>query len=827
MAESGFSRFIPPNLRQPLAEAGALGYQLLDNVVGFDDGYDSMGELLGRSLREDPVGTAGSIASGVVDSVKAAYEDPFGTLSALGDEFAGAYEMLSAPMNLSAGREEVGKRLEAASLLSSVVPGLGVAGAGTKALGGAAANAVDAARRAPDDAFNVEMNRLLDEQADEVMLPAPAQLAPDPRTADLERLRQLQSALDNEGFFDPDLYGLSIRRDIGEFDDLLSEDDLRNNFRYLRSEHMTGMLSPEAMRAQGVSEEEISRIYARYQVLENQFPDVFEEATDDPFAQVPFVFDEPDDFVAPPPGLPGFFDRPGVPSEIDPYTFSPDAFDNDTGLFTGRQKPLTWGDQGAAGSYSRSARAAQDLRQPTYSSLEELKSELLARKASGAELALNGDRLEDLFASSNSGRVSREAVQDALRNAPGLELLRTEEYADIGPRGGENYTSTVYTHPSVKRGPAQAYKHFGDDKFFRGQRPPDPPPLFHTRAAQYDLRTGTGLNSLQEKRLLAGRDASDYRLGRRGASLIAHHVLEIQSDWSQFRQSLPSTQEKRVEMENELVDLRSRKDAVRGSRDLPPFPRELELRIKRLQDALATGMLRGEYDERFPVPLFKKQDDWVDAGVRQNLLDAVNAGSDWITFGNGIQASTWIGMPEAAAKRFYDNDVPLSVERVLRKLSREARTEFPELQDVPFVDGETVKGLRITPELREALLKNGLPSFRDGGMVSDQTSRVGRPLYENPDGSYYSEVTVTFPFEGKWLTFPSVDESGNILSEDEVFDYVKKNGPVDPITGETFPFFETLEDAESFARDRSKGLINFRDGGMVTASEYLLAGRQY
>jgi hypothetical protein len=101
------------------------GIQGPRNVVGFDDGYDSMGELLGRSLREDPVGTAGSIASGVVDSVKAAYEDPFGTLSALGDEFVGAYEMLSAPMNLSAGREEVGKRLEAASLLSSVIPGGG------------------------------------------------------------------------------------------------------------------------------------------------------------------------------------------------------------------------------------------------------------------------------------------------------------------------------------------------------------------------------------------------------------------------------------------------------------------------------------------------------------------------------------------------------------------------------------------------------------------------------------------------------------------------------------------------------------------------------
>ena len=350
---------------------------------------------------------------------------------------------------------------------------------------------------------------------------------------------------------------------------------------------------------------------------------------------MPFVFDEPDDFVAPPPGLPGFFDRPGVPSEIDPYTFSPDAFDNDTGLFTGRQKPLTWGDQGAAGSYSRSARAAQDLRQPTYSSLEDLKSELLARKASGAELALNGDRLEDLFASSNSGRVSREAVQDALRNAPGLEILRTEEYADIGPRGVENYTSTVYTHPSVKRGPAQAYEHFGDDNFFPGQIPPDPPPLFHTRAAQYDLRTGTNLNSWHDWRDAEQvlRDAPDV------APVIAHHVLEIQSDWSQFRQTLPATPEKRAEMVAEVDRLN--RDVMTNAGDFQ--------KMERLRRALASNMFRDDFDEQYPAPLVKKQDDWVDAGVRQNLLDAVNAGSDWITFGNGSQANWHSGMPKAAA----------------------------------------------------------------------------------------------------------------------------------------------------------------------------------
>jgi hypothetical protein len=701
MAESGFSRFIPPNLRQPLNELGALGYQLYDNVVGVGP-VDTTGELLAQSLREDPIGTAGSIASGVVDSAKAAYDDPMGTLSALGDEFATAYEMLSTPMAMDASREEVGQRLEAASLLSSVIPGYGAVGAGTKVLGGAAANVVDAARRTPDDAFNVEMNRLLDEEADAAMpavLPEPAGGAT--AWARLQQLRAEEYLGDTDEFF-----ALMSRQDVGEFDDIMPEESLRNNLRDLLNQSIDGMMSPESLRYQGVPENDIPLMIARLENLETRFPDIVEEiaGTTDPFAQVPFVFDEPDDFVAPPPGLPGFFDRPGVPSEIDPYTFSPDAFDNDTGLFTGRQKPLTWGDQGAAGSYSRSARAAQDLRQPTYSSLEDLKSELLARKASGAELALNGDRLEDLFASSNSGRVSREAVQDALRNAPGLELLRTEEYADIGPRGGENYTSTVYTHPSVKRGPAQAYEHFGDDNFFPGQIPPDPPPLFHTRAAQYDLRTGTNLNSWHDWRDAEQvlRDAPD------DAPVIAHHVLEIQSDWSQFRQTLPATPEKRAEMVAE-VD-RINRDVMTNAGDFQ--------KMERLRRALASNMFRDDFDEQYPAPLVKKQDDWVDAGVRQNLLDAVNAGSDWITFGNGSQANRHSGMPKAAAERFYDNDVPKSVERVLRKLSREAGVEFPELQDVPFVDGETVKGLRITPELREALLQNGLPSLRDGGMVT-------------------------------------------------------------------------------------------------------------
>jgi hypothetical protein len=707
MAESGFSRFIPPNLRQPLAEAGALGYQLLDNVVGFDDGYDSMGELLGRSLREDPVGTAGSIASGVVDSVKAAYEDPFGTLSALGDEFVGAYEMLSAPMNLSAGREEVGKRLEAASLLSSVIPGYGAVGAGTKVLGGAAANVVDAARRTPDDAFNVEMNRLLDEEADAVMpavLPEPASGA----TA-WARLQQLR-AEDNLGDID-EFFALMSRQDVGEFDDIMPEESLRNNLRDLLTQSIDGMMSPEALRSQGVPENDIPLMIARLENLETRFPDIVEEiaGTTDTFAQVPFVFDEPEfnpnafdpeepiDYgdTMPEDFFTGAFEdfdplpdpvqlhplederilriNPAPLPDTLPVSRFPDAnpYNKDQGS---AYSPLTWpSNEGIAGLYSRAARAAGGLKQPAYGDINQLRGELEARGAPPKELDTQMGYLNRLFEESPTGTVSAEDVQGMLSNAPGIEILRTRQFAPIGPRGGQNYTSTVYTHPAADFGPQQASEHFiiGEDT----------PPLFHTRAAQYQI-------------------APD------GGPATTHHVLEIQSDWAQFRQTLPDTAEKRAEMQAEV-------DRLSNIADAETFQRR-----ERLKRALESGFLRSEFDGMMPAPLIKNENDWVDAGVRQNLLDAVNSGSDWITFGNGSQAVEHVGMPEAAAKRFYDQQVPLSVERVLRKLSREAGVEFPELQDVEFVDGQPVKGLRITPELREALIQNGLPSFRDGGMVT-------------------------------------------------------------------------------------------------------------
>jgi len=98
-------------------------------------------------------------------------------------------------------------------------------------------------------------------------------------------------------------------------------------------------------------------------------------------------------------------------------------------------------------------------------------------------------------------------------------------------------------------------------------------------------------------------------------------------------------------------------------------------------------------------------------------------------------------------------------------------------------------------------------------------STHGRPLYDWPEGGVYSERTVTFPINGTWYTFPSVDAQGNVQPEDQVRQYVLKHGPIDPITGEKFPSFPSLQAAENYAQWRSSTLMppkNYRGEDLIS-----------
>jgi len=125
-------------------------------------------------------------------------------------------------------------------------------------------------------------------------------------------------------------------------------------------------------------------------------------------------------------------------------------------------------------------------------------------------------------------------------------------------------------------------------------------------------------------------------------------------------------------------------------------------------------------------------------------------------------------------------------------------------------------------------LKNPRMRKPDGGEIepiekTEEVTRVGRPIWKTKKGDkevFYSEKTVTFPIneeETKWVTFPSVNEEGQSMSEDEVRAYVMENGPIDPVTGEEFPIFSDAESAVKYAIERSPSLreerANFDEGG--------------
>ncbi len=99
--------------------------------------------------------------------------------------------------------------------------------------------------------------------------------------------------------------------------------------------------------------------------------------------------------------------------------------------------------------------------------------------------------------------------------------------------------------------------------------------------------------------------------------------------------------------------------------------------------------------------------------------------------------------------------------------------------------------------------------LKEGSEVTGKVTLAGRPVFKNKKGEVYSELTTTLQLEkNKWVTFPTVDEKGESLSDAKVMKYLKENGPIDPITGEEFPVFENEKEASEYARRRTKVILD-------------------
>jgi hypothetical protein len=82
-------------------------------------------------------------------------------------------------------------------------------------------------------------------------------------------------------------------------------------------------------------------------------------------------------------------------------------------------------------------------------------------------------------------------------------------------------------------------------------------------------------------------------------------------------------------------------------------------------------------------------------------------------------------------------------------------------------------------------------------------------LWKDEDtGEYFSEKTITVPYGNKWVVMPTVAEDGSQYTEDQISEYVNKYGPIDYITGEKLPVFESIEQADIYASTRSNTMLD-------------------
>ena len=150
------------------------------------------------------------------------------------------------------------------------------------------------------------------------------------------------------------------------------------------------------------------------------------------------------------------------------------------------------------------------------------------------------------------------------------------------------------------------------------------------------------------------------------------------------------------------------------------------------------------------APFVTDTDSWTQLGIKKLLTKAVDEGYDYVSFSPGhVQYKRW---DEDGLIEYYDKIIPKNARKVVDKIDKEAivkldgnrfKTEDGEGLDAdesvlnPFYDSEELDfpepeygailprfSIKITPKLKEKILKEGLPSYKKGGEVSKDTATI-------------------------------------------------------------------------------------------------------
>jgi len=342
----------------------------------------------------------------------------------------------------------------------------------------------------------------------------------------------------------------------------------------------------------------------------------------------------------------------------------------------------------------------------------------------GYQLFNRGERVADTgryFGSANS----RAEAEIQLKEMLGLEDFtggtEFKQWVDNSLPGGENYREVVFNWDNAPE--THTYGHLAGENqiahaLIRDRKLSDGTDSLHIDELQSDLHTagsqeGYSLSPAQRKEVF--RKLEDF--------------LKDNTTYTK-------------EQAQEVHAFFHRQLAERDSTIAASIINELGDKPDPIADIIRPILYEGT------VPNYPYKDDWYKMGINQLLLDAIADGKDALSIsGSAPIKERYSEEYYKFYEMLYDKKIPSAMKKLANKYGGEFEKGQLDLTDTFGMNERNIEMaletdainldiieaniLRITPEMKEKILKEGIQSFSDGGIVDSgiahlNTSKKGR-----------------------------------------------------------------------------------------------------
>ena len=134
----------------------------------------------------------------------------------------------------------------------------------------------------------------------------------------------------------------------------------------------------------------------------------------------------------------------------------------------------------------------------------------------------------------------------------------------------------------------------------------------------------------------------------------------------------------------------------------------------------------GLSDRTGALPFSSSTNRWLDAALKSELIKAAKSDAAWFTLPKGKDVARVVGGDELGQEKFYEQIAP----QRLKKLAKDFLPGEVEIAPIKAkgygsrADEYDVLGMRLTPEIKKAILEGGFPSFAKGGPVQGSSLDV-------------------------------------------------------------------------------------------------------